>query len=217
MPWDEGLRPEQSNAVGANRGDHVLLAGPGTGKTFVLVRRVEFLIEVHGLDPSDITVLAFSRAAAAEMRHRLEERLDAAATRVRISTLRSYALRELIRRGARQLPAPLRVAGDWEERHIVIEELADLLDRNVGEIHNRRGDGALDRLADDWETLAVDGDDWEQGHPDGEFIGLWRRHREIYGYSLRSELVYQLLVELRTNPDFTPIAAAELSSTSTKT
>lgn len=48
------------------------------------------------------------------------------------------------------------------------------------------------RLADDWDTLAADGHGWEQGYADSEFLGQWRRHRQVYGYTLRSEPVYQL-------------------------
>lgn len=202
MAWDNGLRDEQAAAASAPRSHRVLLAGPGTGKTFVLVRRIEYLIEVEGLNPRDISAITFTRAAAAEMRHRLEERLGPGGSRIRTSTLHSYALRELLRKGARQLPSPLRVAGDWEERWVVVEELGRLLERGVREITNRRGTGALDRLADDWDTLSVAGAGWEEGHPDAPFLGAWRRHREVYGYTLRSELVYQLLVELRSNPEF---------------
>lgn len=209
MAWDEDLSPEQRAAASSGQRHHVLLAGPGTGKTFVLVRRIEYLIEAEGVSPNEITALAFTRAAAAEMRERLEEKLGAKGRRVRTSTLHSYALRELLAKGAQQLPAPVRVAGDWEERWIVMEELARLLNRPVNQIRNQRGTGALNRLADDWDTLTVDGHGWEAGHPDPGFLAAWRRHREVYGYTLRSELVYQLLVELRTNAGFeVPHAAA---------
>ena len=60
----------------------------------------------------------------------------------------------------------------------------------------------MERLADDWDTLHVDGTGWEEGFPDPQFLGAWRRHRQVYGYTLRRELVYQLLTELRSNPEF---------------
>lgn len=85
MSWKEALRPEQEIAAGTERGDRVLLAGPGTGKTFVLVRRVQYLIEVLSVDPAHITALTFSRAAAAEMRHRLAERLGQQAKKIKVS------------------------------------------------------------------------------------------------------------------------------------
>jgi DNA helicase II / ATP-dependent DNA helicase PcrA len=203
MPWDEDLRPEQRSVAEHPRENAVLLAGPGTGKTHTLVRRIEWLIEVEEVPPKAITAITFTRAAAAEMRERLEERLGRVARAIRILTLHSYALRSLLRKGGGMLPRPLRVAGDWEEREVVVEELARLLGRRVSEIRNNR-DGALDRLADDWDTLAIDGSGWEQGHPNPDFLGAWQRHREVCGYTLRGELVYQLLVELRSDSEFVP-------------
>ncbi|MEX2553545.1 MAG: ATP-dependent helicase [Actinomycetota bacterium] len=204
MVWDDGLRGAQRVIAGAQRQNMVVLAGPGTGKTFVLVRRIQFLVEELRVSPSRILALAFTRAAAAEMRARLEQRLGQVGKQVRVSTVHSYALSEILREGASQLPEPIRVAGNWEERWIVVEELAQILDRDVRAITNNRRNGALDRLADDWDTLAADGDGWESGHPDPGFLTAWRQHREVYGYTLRSELVYQLLCELRSNPDFSP-------------
>src|SRR5437879_331068 len=156
MSWDDGLRLQQQNAAGLNRGDTVLLAGPGTGKTYVLVRRVEFLVEEHDVPARRITALTFTRAAAAEMRDRLVKRLGTAGEAVRVSTLHSYALRELLRQGAAGLPLPVRVVGDWEERWIVNEELATMLGRTVQRVRE-----AILRLADDWDTLTADGQGWE--------------------------------------------------------
>jgi DNA helicase II / ATP-dependent DNA helicase PcrA len=45
-----------------------IVAGPGTGKTRVMTRRVGYLVE----DPASILALTFSRAAARELRERLE-------------------------------------------------------------------------------------------------------------------------------------------------
>lgn len=210
MAWNDGLRDGQRACAGAPRQHLVILAGPGTGKTFVLVRRIQYLVEELTVSPKRILALAFTRAAAAEMRSRLEDTLADTGTRIRVSTLHSYALSELLRQGAQQLPAPVRVAGDWEERRVVVEELARLLERMVLQISNSKGTGALDLLADDWDTLAADGEGWESGHADPQFLTAWRRHREVYGYTLRSELVYQLLCELRSNPDFSPASPFEV-------
>jgi DNA helicase II / ATP-dependent DNA helicase PcrA len=208
VAWHDGLRTDQRSIAGAPRSNMVVLAGPGTRKTFVLVRRIQYLVEDERVRPNKILALAFTRAAAAEMRYRLEQRLGDIGKEVRVSTLHSYALSEILRGGASQLPNPIRVAGNWEERWIVVEELARILHRTVRAISNGK-DGAMDRLEDDWSTLAADGDGWEAGHADPAFLTAWRRHREVYGYTLRSELVYQLLSELRSNPDFSPAAQLE--------
>ena len=83
--WDDGLRPQQREVAGVERGNYLLLAGPGTGKTFVLVRRVQYLIDELRLQPTRVVALTFTRAAAGEMRQRLDERLGGA--RPRVSTL----------------------------------------------------------------------------------------------------------------------------------
>ena len=52
-------------------GPILLLAGPGTGKTHQLARRVKFLIEEKNVTPDSITVITFTNEAAREMRQRL--------------------------------------------------------------------------------------------------------------------------------------------------
>jgi DNA helicase-2/ATP-dependent DNA helicase PcrA len=83
MTWDDELSTEQRDAAGVAAGPLVLLAGPGTGKTFVLVRRIQYLIEDGGVPPSEIQALTFSRAAAANMRDQLVEQLGESGKRVR--------------------------------------------------------------------------------------------------------------------------------------
>ena len=61
---------EQQRAVGHVNGPMLVLAGPGSGKTAVLTGRVLRLIKDEGIDPYNILVLTFSRAAASEMQSR---------------------------------------------------------------------------------------------------------------------------------------------------
>ena len=62
--------PAQESAIHHGAGPCAVIAGPGSGKTFVLAERIRYLIEERGVDPSSILVLTFSRAAAAHMRRR---------------------------------------------------------------------------------------------------------------------------------------------------
>ncbi len=48
----------------------MLIAGPGSGKTFVITHKVKYMIEALDIEPSNILVLTFSRAAAMEMKER---------------------------------------------------------------------------------------------------------------------------------------------------
>ncbi len=53
-----------------------LFGGPGSGKTTALLDRVETILEADDIEPRDILVVSYTRAAAAEIRERLAERLD---------------------------------------------------------------------------------------------------------------------------------------------
>lgn len=48
----------------------MVLAGPGSGKTSVIVERTAYMIDEGGISPSNILVVTFSRAAAKEMKER---------------------------------------------------------------------------------------------------------------------------------------------------
>ena len=62
--------PVQQRAICHGQGPCAVIAGPGSGKTFVLAERVRRLIDSGMADPSTILVMTFSRAAAQEMRNR---------------------------------------------------------------------------------------------------------------------------------------------------
>ena len=54
-------------------GPMMVLAGPGSGKTTVITHRVRYLIEQHQIDPSEILVITYSKAAAVHMQERYEQ------------------------------------------------------------------------------------------------------------------------------------------------
>jgi len=71
----------------------VVLAGPGTGKSFVLEQRVLQLVGTSYRDGSGIVVVTFTRNAAGSLRHRLRKNLgDGVVNNVQISTIASLAL-----------------------------------------------------------------------------------------------------------------------------
>ena len=60
----------QIEAIHHFEGPMMVLAGPGSGKTTVITHRVRCLIEEHGVNPSNILVITFTRSAAEEMKQR---------------------------------------------------------------------------------------------------------------------------------------------------
>lgn len=71
----------------------VVLAGPGSGKTMVLVHKMANLILLEDIHPRQLLVLAFSRPAAREFKERLLELVGGIAWRVDIYTYHGYAFR----------------------------------------------------------------------------------------------------------------------------
>lgn len=72
MP-DITINSIQKQAIEFAAGPMQVLAGPGSGKTFVLTRRIQYLIEHHDASPSDILVITFTKAASLEMQQRFHK------------------------------------------------------------------------------------------------------------------------------------------------
>jgi DNA helicase II / ATP-dependent DNA helicase PcrA len=73
--------PEQLAIMDHTTGPLQITAGPGVGKTYALTLRICFLLCVHEVSPEAIVVTTFTRKAAAELRHRLQETLSRLSTR----------------------------------------------------------------------------------------------------------------------------------------
>lgn len=66
----------QKAAICHKNGPLMVIAGPGSGKTFVIVNRINFLIEDLKINPKNILVVTFTKAAAVEMKERFENEFD---------------------------------------------------------------------------------------------------------------------------------------------
>lgn len=80
------LSNAQKQAVEHFTGPMLVLAGPGSGKTFVITQRTRHLIEQHGVDPRSILVITFTKAAASEMKDRFERLMGQESTGVTFGT-----------------------------------------------------------------------------------------------------------------------------------
>jgi DNA helicase II / ATP-dependent DNA helicase PcrA len=90
----EGLNPAQQAAVDHGDGPLCVLAGAGSGKTRVLVHRIERLVE-RGVRPAEILAVTFSNKAAGEMRERVRALCGAVAQMMWIGTFHATCARLL--------------------------------------------------------------------------------------------------------------------------
>ena len=121
----EDLRdPAQTRIVADDREmtNVLVLAGPGSGKTRVLVHRIAYLIRVRRENPRDILALAYNRHAAHEIRSRLALLLGDDARGVTVLTCHGLAMRMVGASFARHMERP--DSGRFDE---VMREAVSLL------------------------------------------------------------------------------------------
>jgi len=86
--------PEQQALVASHEDDNLLiLAGPGSGKTRVVIHRCAYLLRVKQVPARSILVLCFNRNAATELRQRLFDLVGPDAKAVTIQTYHGLSLR----------------------------------------------------------------------------------------------------------------------------
>jgi DNA helicase II / ATP-dependent DNA helicase PcrA len=99
----ENLNPAQRKAVECKDGPVLVIAGPGSGKTRVLISRVAYLLEARQVFPYRIMAVTFTNKAAREMRERLNRMAGVGKTgEVMLGTFHSICAR-LLRREAPQI------------------------------------------------------------------------------------------------------------------
>jgi DNA helicase-2/ATP-dependent DNA helicase PcrA len=93
----ENLNPEQRQAVTAEDGRLLVLAGAGSGKTRVLTTRIAHLLLERGVAPYRVLAFTFTNKAAKEMRQRVEALLQTAASECWVGTFHATGVRILRR------------------------------------------------------------------------------------------------------------------------
>ncbi|MFA5840435.1 MAG: ATP-dependent DNA helicase [Candidatus Margulisiibacteriota bacterium] len=86
----QGLNPAQVSAVSHGSGPLLIIAGAGTGKTAVIIRRIAYLIENKLAKPAEIIALTFTDKAAEEMELRVDQLVPYGYVDVNISTFHAF-------------------------------------------------------------------------------------------------------------------------------
>src|SRR6266568_4133828 len=112
--------PQQRLAIEAPLGPTLVVAGPGAGKTFCLIRRVHRLIAFLNFDPARICAVTFTNKAAEEIAMRLKRTLGERAGEVTRGTLHALCLAILRERS----DVAGAVAARWD--YLLVDEFQDL-------------------------------------------------------------------------------------------
>jgi len=130
-------------------GNHLVLAGPGSGKTRVLVHRIAYLLRVRRVSSERIIALAFNRSAAVELRRRLIALVGDDARGVTVLTYHAMALRLT----GTSLAATDRQGGavDFDR---LLQDAVDLLEGKSDAFGD--ADELRDRLLQGYEYIFVD-------------------------------------------------------------
>lgn len=194
MAWDDSLEGPSLQIAGSDDSPLRVRAGPGTGKTFTLIRRIARLLE-NGTRPREILVSTFTRTAAGDLKRELESLDVRGVASVRATTVHALCFSILARNEVLEVtgrvPRPLL---EYEKRFL----LQDLHDGEFGNIHARRR--RLKAFEAAWARLQSEQPGWPQDPVDQRF------HRQLLDWlsfhqaMLIGELVPEALRYLRNNP-----------------
>lgn len=192
--WDDELVGIPRDIASVNHSPIRVLAGPGTGKTFALMRRAARLLQ-EGASPNRMLVCTFTRTAARDLRTELSQLGIPGVDRVIAGTIHAFCFRllsqadvlNLTRRNPRQLL-------NFEERFLS----EDLEGDDFGGIRQR--EIRLKAFTAAWARLQSDEPGWPTDPVDRRFHAVligWLRFHEAM---LVGELVPETLRYLRENP-----------------
>ena len=123
--------PEQQEAIHTTEGPLLIIAGPGSGKTFTLVERIYLLISEHNIPPECLFVSTFTEKAAAELITRVSSKLAADNIPVNlnemyIGTFHSICLRFLEEnREFTRLKRNFTLMDQFDQQYFLYQRLSD--------------------------------------------------------------------------------------------
>ena len=182
-----GMDEDQRRAVETVAGPLLVVAGPGSGKTGTLTRRIAHLVTNHGVPASCCLAVTFTRRAAGEMRDRLRALLPDAWEQVPLHTFHSLGLSLLAQHhNAAGLQRGFRVASEDER----IQLLRDALD-----ISERQARGRLSAISNARRTRTSTADE----EPD-DVLEAYENAMEARNLCDFDDLVIRAADALETDP-----------------
>ena len=140
------LDSDQTNIIKDNKSSNILvLAGPGSGKTKVLVHKIASLLILEDVKPEQFLMLTFSKAASLEFRSRVYDLVPEFAGMIKIATFHGYCF-EL-----------LGQLGDLEKSENIIEICIEAIGNEDIDISSIANKSVL--LLDEFQD--VNGQEWK--------------------------------------------------------
>jgi DNA helicase-2/ATP-dependent DNA helicase PcrA len=203
VPWDDDLEGTARDIAATPDSPLRVMAGPGTGKSFALKRRVARLLE-EGIPPRRVLAVTFTRNAARLLKDDLDALGSPGADAVQAGTLHSYCFallnRDEVLQNLGRSPRPIvTFAKSRSLQYEAAPMLADIRRQGVfgGQREATKRVWAFEAA---WARLESDQPGWPADPTDRAFhdsLGAWLRfHRAM----LIGEVVPEALRYLRNNP-----------------
>lgn len=191
--WNQGITGPAADIASALSHRVHVSAGPGTGKTTAIMRRVARLLE-EGVDPKRVLMVTFTRAAAADLHKSLQELQIDGHNEVSVGTLHSFCMSVLMKndvlRMTGRIPRPLL---DFEKR-VMMEDL-----KTTG-----RGVRDCNRLVKafeaGWARIQSDDPGWPHDTSEQVFQRDMLNWLQFHQAMLLEEIISQTRSYLRDNP-----------------
>ena len=180
-----------------------MVAGPGTGKTFAIMRRVARLLE-DGVAPQSLLVLSFTRIAAGDLKKEIEKLQVRGVEHVNATTMHGYCFSLLSRQ------AVMDVTGRVARPLLAFEEkfLKRDLAVDFGGLRSTRE--LLESFKAAWADLQSDTPGWPVDEQQLRFQSQLESWLRFHGCMLIGELVVMALSFLRDNPQYASNALVEV-------
>lgn len=195
MSWNDGLTGQALKIAQTTNSPLWVAAGPGTGKTFALMRRLARLLEVDQAIPDRIFVCTFTRTAADDLARSVAALGIAGVENVRAQTVHAFCFSMLSRHEVLQttgrVPRPLLKS---EERFL----LEDLKQVGLGGI--RECNKKLAAFSAAWARLQHEEPGWPTDTSDRLFQSALNNWLKFHWAMLIGELIPGGLKYLRLNP-----------------
>ncbi len=145
----DDLNEPQREAVTADEGHVLVLAGAGSGKTRVLVHRIAWLIQVHHVSPMGLLAVTFTNKAAGEMRNRVARLLNLRPDGLWIGTFHGICHRILRMHAAEVgLPETFQILDSDDQYRLVRRVIRDM-ELDEGEFPARPMQGFINHHKDE--------------------------------------------------------------------